>query len=209
MRGAIRRNGASEARESIDVDVARFDVEPNVGPGAFGVRRAREDAASHVAQRRSRLEALEPHAGAFGVARVARGAQPEIDSRALEFARYLRQQPRRETSERREIDRASLRFELEIAPFEVERHARQRQPTGRNSPVAQTASAVLRDMGLNAALAGVPYGSDASKLLRHGVPSIIFGPGSIDQAHAAVEYVECRQVLQAEEFYREFLMRFR
>jgi acetylornithine deacetylase/succinyl-diaminopimelate desuccinylase family protein len=81
--------------------------------------------------------------------------------------------------------------------------------TPADSPVAQTASAVLRDMGLNAELAGVPYGSDASKLSRHGVPSIIFGPGSIDQAHAAVEYVECRQVLQAEEFYREFLMRFR
>ena len=74
--------------------------------------------------------------------------------------------------------------------------------------VAQTASEVLRDMGLPSELAGVPYGSDASKLSRHGVPSIIFGPGSIDRAHAAVEYVECDQVLKAEEFYRQFLVRF-
>jgi acetylornithine deacetylase len=81
--------------------------------------------------------------------------------------------------------------------------------TAADSPVAQAASAVLRDMGLNGELAGVPYGSDASKLSRHGVPSIIFGPGSIDQAHAAVEYVECDQVLRAEEFYRQFLLRFR
>jgi acetylornithine deacetylase/succinyl-diaminopimelate desuccinylase family protein len=81
--------------------------------------------------------------------------------------------------------------------------------TAADSPVAQTASCVLRDMGLNAELAGVPYGSDASKLSRHGVPSIIFGPGSIDRAHAAVEYVECGQVLQAEEFYRQFILRFR
>ncbi len=80
--------------------------------------------------------------------------------------------------------------------------------TAANSSVAQTASGVLRDMGLNSELAGVPYGSDASKLSRHGVPSIIFGPGSIDQAHAAVEYVECEQVLRAEEFYRQFLLRF-
>jgi len=63
-------------------------------------------------------------------------------------------------------------------------------------------------MGLPGELVGVPYGSDASKLARHGVPSIIFGPGSIDVAHAAIEYVDCNQVLQAEEFYREFLMRF-
>ncbi len=80
--------------------------------------------------------------------------------------------------------------------------------TAANSSVAQTASGVLRHMGLNSELAGVPYGSDASKLSRHGVPSIIFGPGSIDQAHAAVEYVECEQVLRAEEFYRQFLLRF-
>lgn len=80
--------------------------------------------------------------------------------------------------------------------------------TAADSPVAQTASCVLRDMGLNGELAGVPYGSDASKLSRHGVPSIIFGPGSIDRAHAVVEYVECDQVLQAEEFYRRFLLRF-
>jgi acetylornithine deacetylase/succinyl-diaminopimelate desuccinylase family protein len=81
--------------------------------------------------------------------------------------------------------------------------------TAADSPVARTASAVLMDMGLNGELAGVPYGSDASKLSRHGVPSIIFGPGSIDQAHAAVEYVDCDQVLRAEEFYRQFLLRFR
>lgn len=81
--------------------------------------------------------------------------------------------------------------------------------TAMDAAVAETASAVLREMGLNGDLAGVPYGSDASKLSRHGVPSIIFGPGSIDQAHAAVEFVECEQVLRAEEFYRQFLVRFR
>ncbi len=74
--------------------------------------------------------------------------------------------------------------------------------------VARTASEVLRNMGLSGELVGVPYGSDASKLSRHGVPSIIFGPGSIDLAHAAVEYVECGDVIQAEEFYRGFLKRF-
>jgi len=77
-----------------------------------------------------------------------------------------------------------------------------------DSPVAQIASTVLREMGLNGELAGVPYGSDASKLSRHGVPSIIFGPGSIDRAHAAVEYVECDQVRRAETFYRQLLLRF-
>jgi acetylornithine deacetylase len=63
-------------------------------------------------------------------------------------------------------------------------------------------------MSLNATLCGVPFGSDASKLARGGIPSFIFGPGSIERAHAAVEYVEVEQVLRACEFYREFLLRF-
>jgi acetylornithine deacetylase len=74
--------------------------------------------------------------------------------------------------------------------------------------VVKTASKVLAQMGLPAEPCGVPYGSDASKLARKGVPSIIFGPGSIDQAHAAVEWVDCDQVVSAAEFYRRFLMQF-
>lgn len=74
--------------------------------------------------------------------------------------------------------------------------------------VARVAQEVLRSLALDDSLQGVPYGSDASKLSRQGVPSIIFGPGSIDQAHAAVEYVECAQVATAADFYREFLLRF-
>jgi acetylornithine deacetylase len=77
-----------------------------------------------------------------------------------------------------------------------------------DSRVARTAAEVLRSMALPGEFVGVPYGSDASKLARHGVPSIVFGPGSIDLAHAAVEYVECDHVVLAEEFYREFLLRF-
>lgn len=80
--------------------------------------------------------------------------------------------------------------------------------TPADASVARVASRVLGELGLNPELAGVPYGSDASKLSRQGVPSIIFGPGSIDRAHAAVEYVECDQVQQALEFYRRFVMRF-
>jgi len=77
-----------------------------------------------------------------------------------------------------------------------------------DSPVVQTASRVLERMGLDGTPAGVPYGSDASKLARQGVPSLIFGPGSIDQAHAAVEWVECDQVERAVDFYRGFVLEF-
>jgi acetylornithine deacetylase len=80
--------------------------------------------------------------------------------------------------------------------------------TPADSAPARLASSVLAEMGLEAALCGVPFGSDASKLSRQGIPSLVFGPGSIDQAHAAVEFVELVQVERAFEFYRNFILRF-
>lgn len=67
---------------------------------------------------------------------------------------------------------------------------------------------VLRGLGHDDTVCGVPFCSDASKFGRLGIPTILFGPGSIDQAHAAVEYVECAQVEQALEFYTQVLRRF-
>lgn len=77
-----------------------------------------------------------------------------------------------------------------------------------SSAIVKVACNVLRELGLDIEPIGVPFGSDASKLGRVGIPTIIFGPGSIDQAHAAVEYIELKQVVQAFEFYRDFSMEF-
>jgi len=80
--------------------------------------------------------------------------------------------------------------------------------TAADSPVVHAATAALRDLGLNGEPCGVPFGCDASKLARAGIPSIVFGPGSIDRAHTTEEYIELDQVEQALEFHRRFLMAF-
>ena len=80
--------------------------------------------------------------------------------------------------------------------------------TPASATVARVACQTLAAMGLNPELCGVPYGSDASKLSRAGVPSIVFGPGNIDQAHAADEWVETDQVLKALDFYRQFVLNY-
>ncbi|HLV02044.1 MAG TPA: M20/M25/M40 family metallo-hydrolase, partial [Acidobacteriota bacterium] len=53
---------------------------------------------------------------------------------------------------------------------------------------------------------GVPYGTDASKLSRAGIPSIVLGPGCIDQAHSAVEFVSLEQVAQAAQIYLHIML---
>jgi acetylornithine deacetylase/succinyl-diaminopimelate desuccinylase family protein len=80
--------------------------------------------------------------------------------------------------------------------------------TAADSPPAQVAATVLEEMGLDATPCGVPFGSDASKLSRRGIPSLVIGPGSIDHAHAADEFVELLEVERAFEFYRRFILRF-
>lgn len=97
-----------------------------------------------------------------------------------------------------------LAVEMESPPL-LEDEALETSP---DEGVVRTAGAVLDSMGLDAGVRGVPFGSDASKLSRAGIPTIVFGPGSIDQAHAAVEYVETAVVEQALDFYRRFALGF-
>ena len=80
--------------------------------------------------------------------------------------------------------------------------------TPAQADVVHTASRVLTELGLDPAPGGVPFGCDASKLSRAGIPSIVFGPGSIDRAHTVDEYIELDQVQLAYEFQRRFLLSF-
>lgn len=70
--------------------------------------------------------------------------------------------------------------------------------------MAQASNAILG----SARIKGVPYGTDASKITAAGIPSIVFGPGSIDNAHSASEFVELWQVRRAAEILAEVIVSF-
>jgi succinyl-diaminopimelate desuccinylase len=63
--------------------------------------------------------------------------------------------------------------------------------------IVTTARAVCRAAGLSDTIEGVAFGSDASKMDAVGIPTIVFGPGSIAQAHTAGEYVAVADVARA------------
>lgn len=48
---------------------------------------------------------------------------------------------------------------------------------------------------------GVVYWTDAAHLARADIPTVVFGPGDIAQAHAAVEYIDADQIYQAARIY--------
>lgn len=76
------------------------------------------------------------------------------------------------------------------------------------SDIVRTASAACDALGLPGAPAWVPYGSDASKFQEGGVPAVVFGPGSIAQAHAIDEFVPVSDLVTAAAFYRTVALQF-
>jgi len=81
--------------------------------------------------------------------------------------------------------------------------------TNPDSAIVHCAQSAASGLGLNPEVCGVPYGSDASKLQGlKGIPTIVYGPGSIAQAHSREEFVPVHEVEQAAQFYSELTRSF-
>jgi len=70
-----------------------------------------------------------------------------------------------------------------------------------NGPLAERLSQMARDVGGRGEIVGVPYGTDAAIVAVSGVPAVVFGPGSIEQAHTADEWIDLEQLDRASEIY--------
>jgi acetylornithine deacetylase len=73
-----------------------------------------------------------------------------------------------------------------------------------NGTLAQGMVAAARAAGIESRAIGVPYGTNAATISGAGVPSIVFGPGSIDQAHTADEWLALEQLERASEALYQF-----
>jgi acetylornithine deacetylase len=71
----------------------------------------------------------------------------------------------------------------------------------RNHTLAERLADRVRQLGRTSQLAGVPFGTDAAAIASTGIPTVVFGPGSIDQAHTADEYIEVDELQFAAEIF--------
>ena len=53
-------------------------------------------------------------------------------------------------------------------------------------------------------IVGVPFGTNAAAFAAAGVSSVVFGPGCIDQAHTADEWLDLEQLSRASEILYRF-----
>lgn len=63
-----------------------------------------------------------------------------------------------------------------------------------NSELAQAVGDAAKRHGIDCQSLGVAYGTNAATIAQSGIPTVVFGPGSIDQAHTADEWIDLREV---------------
>lgn len=75
-----------------------------------------------------------------------------------------------------------------------------------NHELADELMGVIREVVGEKKKVGVPYGTNASRLSMTGIPAVVFGPGSILQAHTVDEWISTEQLEQASEIYYRFCL---
>ena len=74
-----------------------------------------------------------------------------------------------------------------------------------NAPIVQSLAQSINDVCGNVAIEGAQYATDAGIYNAVGIPTVVFGPGDIAQAHTESEYIELQQLHQAADIIRRFL----
>ena len=73
--------------------------------------------------------------------------------------------------------------------------------TDPETPIVRALQRALSEITGSPTIRGVAFGTDASKLSEAGIPSVVFGPGSIEHAHTREEHVSLFDVARAAEVY--------
>jgi len=73
-----------------------------------------------------------------------------------------------------------------------------------NSQLATSLSETTRLHGHRGHCIGEPYGTDAAAFSSAGIPTVVFGPGSIKQAHTADEWIAIDQLTAAADIFHQF-----
>lgn len=76
-----------------------------------------------------------------------------------------------------------------------------------NGPLADRLASIAEELFGSCEKIGVAYGTDASKFAANGVPSVVFGPGSINQAHTVDEWLSLDELRRASEALYQFAKR--
>ena len=78
-----------------------------------------------------------------------------------------------------------------------------------NSELAERLVSTVRGIAGECRRRGVPYGTHAAFYSSLGIPAVVFGPGAIEQAHTAEEWIPLDQLQQAADVLYDFIKAWR
>ncbi|AFK19619.1 M20/M25/M40 family metallo-hydrolase [Haloferax mediterranei ATCC 33500] len=90
------------------------------------------------------------------------------------------------------------RFSVQFEPAEIDA----------DEPVVEALQTALREADLSDDPVGATYGADSRHYVEAGIPTVLFGPGNIEQAHFPDETIEWEEVEIARDVIRETARRF-
>ena len=136
------------------------------------------------------------------------GVNTVPDRCTIEIDRRLMPGENPQTAYRQAIDFVTAALADPAAAAHVEHDPPMMQSAGlsdaANSHLAERLGEVIRDATGSAEKNGVPYGTDAAVISAAGVPTVVFGPGSINQAHTADEWLPLDELATASEILYRF-----
>lgn len=152
---------------------------------------------AQYAERLSTDSAADPLCGrpSLSIGRIAGGQSINIVPDACEIEVERRMVPGESAEEcRREV----IEWIEQHIEFEVEHDAPwlESHPLGsdRNAGLGKRIASLTQQAGGSGRLIGVAFGTHASRTARAGVPSVVFGPGDIAQAHTRDEWIDLQQL---------------
>ena len=74
-----------------------------------------------------------------------------------------------------------------------------------NQRLSAQISEILIGMGLSGEQSGAGYGTDASTYSVAGIPAVVLGPGSVDQAHTKNEWLDIAELEKSVEMYLQIM----
>jgi acetylornithine deacetylase/succinyl-diaminopimelate desuccinylase-like protein len=150
-------------------------------------------------ERLGRELATRPHAGlgpaTLSIGLVGGGQAPNIVPDRAWLAMDRRTLPG-DTAEKlgAEIEQALRAAGVEGVQLADVRIGKEPLFTDPDQPAVQRVARALERAGESAELRTVAFGTDGGQFALAGIPSVVLGPGSIEQAHTEAEYVEVDQL---------------
>jgi len=124
------------------------------------------------------------------------GANTVPDAAVIDVDRRLTPDETPETAHQDLIEWLAARAELGRCTLTHDEPWMQSRGLGGNAnrAWAERVAQVVRGTGRGCNLVGVPYGTNAATIAAAGIPTVVFGPGSIQQAHTADEWIAVDQL---------------